>query len=382
MKRKDLLIPVAMLALGAGIGFWMRPLQVDRSTPRAETGDRLEATGARERPVQTQPAITAHGRDPDASVGKPHRPSAVADAPPATAPASAGLPPMDVPVAEIYPALHERALHGDAVAACRLAFELQRCDRLRPDIDAEMVNRIDPGETRDPRALAYMERQLAAMADRQVAAKDCAGLSDAQRREGFDRLRQAALAGHLPSLLAYAADGGVPANQMLQRLDQLRHYRDEAIPLLERAMAQGSAAAAMQLSMAHMPSLGFAPLSGLSPGEPDLVAGASLMLYGMQLMRMHPTERSGDLPTPEELLQVLRMQFGASDADIVEAQRRSEARLAEFRGPIDARWYADEMAPTPFAAPSDDSPKPRAINDACAQGPWIDLGGLATGGVR
>jgi hypothetical protein len=382
MKRKDLLIPVAMLALGAGIGFWTRPLQVDRSTPRADTGDRNEATGAHEHPLQASPATMARRLDPDMSAGKERRPAAIAGAPPATAPASAGLPPTGLPVAEIYPALHERALHGDAVAACRLAFELQRCDRLRPDVDAEMATRIDPGKIQDPQTLAYMERQLAEMADRQAAARDCAGLSDAQRREGFDRLRQAALAGHLPSLLAYAADGGVPSNQTLQRLDQLRHYRNEAMPLLERAMAQGSAAAAMQLSMAYMPSLGFSPLSGLSPGEPDRVVGASLMLYGMQLMRMHPTDQPKDLPTPEELRQVLSMQLGVTDAEMTEAQRQSEVRLAAHRGPVDTRWYANEMTPTPFAAPSDDAPKPRAINDACAQGPWIDLGGVATGGVR
>ena len=93
------------------------------------------------------------------------------------------------------------------------------------------------------------------------------------------------------------------------------------MPLLERAMAQGSAAAAMQLSMAYMPSLGFSPLSGLSPGEPDRVVGASLMLYGMQLMRMHPTDQPKDLPTPEELRQVLSMQLGVTDAEMTEAQR-------------------------------------------------------------
>lgn len=85
MKKRDLLIPIAMLALGAA------------------------------------PAVTPMARaSPVLTVSQP------------VATAIAPLPPMDSPVVETVLALRERARSGDAVAACRLAADLMLCDWLQP----------------------------------------------------------------------------------------------------------------------------------------------------------------------------------------------------------------------------------------------------------
>ena len=58
---------------------------------------------------------------------KPRRPAVAA---PSAGAKTTPLPPLGTPLTAIYRDLQDRVAHGDAAAACRLAFELDRCAKL------------------------------------------------------------------------------------------------------------------------------------------------------------------------------------------------------------------------------------------------------------
>lgn len=262
MKKKDLLIPVVMLAFGAGIGFWTRDRQQATALPTApdaigtSIGD-TAATGGTER------TAASTGNSVASREASPPRGDRTASAAPESAPLP--LPPLDAKIADIYDTLKDRAHRGDGKAACRLAIELQQCserDFMLQGADRAtrmMANR--PTEARadaqrqqwESRMLDYAQRQV----DYAIALDDrCKGLSETQTAEHVDWWRTAALSGHVPSMVHYAKGDGFRLRATLDNLDRLSVYKDEAERLMRAAAAAGSAEALQQLQQSYADARG------------------------------------------------------------------------------------------------------------------------------
>ena len=263
MKRKDLLIPLAMLALGAGIGFWTR----ERSQPMSEAlASATDETGAVDAdkamrgtavPQQAKsaaaPVTVAAQRDPTFAETKAQ----------AARELEAPLPPLDAKVADVYQQLQARALRGDGRAACRLAVELQQCaDRdvmlEGADSAAQLLN--EKGPPKDGQAKNSEQRRLQ-MAQHQIdyafeLDERCKGVDDTQMAELSALWRRAALTGHVPSMLYYARGDGFRMRETLGNLEQLAQYKRDAERLLRAAAAAGSVQAAQQLMSAYMSERG------------------------------------------------------------------------------------------------------------------------------
>ena len=260
MKKQDLLIPLAMLALGAGIGFWTR----DRQAVPAGTEEIPSVLGAAEAPSTERPHDTsARGEPGDAASPAPAAAKAVgfelgAQVTPGFA--AAPLPPLDAKVVDIYDTLKERARLGDGKAACRLAIELQQCSERDfmlqgADRATRMMANRPAAATPDSQRQAWESRMLDA-AQRQVdyaMALDarCQGLSETQVAEHVDWWRSAALSGHVPSMVHYAKGDGFRLRATLDNLERLAVYKGEAERLMRAAAAAGSAEALQQLLLAY-----------------------------------------------------------------------------------------------------------------------------------
>jgi len=326
MKKKDLLIPVAMLALGAGIGFWTR----DRQAPAAssEAGGEI-ATTAAGAAVPADRAAPAAGAS--MSPGQPVGFEMITQVAPGFA--AAPLPPLDAKIADIHDALKERAQHGDGKAACRLAIELQQCvwrEAILQDLDQatrRMQNR-PPSASNDPRQVEWESRMLD-LAQRQAdyaAALDarCEGLSDAQVAGHVDWWRTAALSGHLPSLLHYARGDAFRLNATLDNLERLGSYKRDAERLMRVAAAAGSPEALQQLLLAYAPER--SPRSTLLQQaiQPDAAEAQAILRLmqerGIALPRSEMGRRGEATAPPPSLSQL--------DAD---EQARADQRLADLR---------------------------------------------------
>lgn len=328
MKKKDLLIPVAMLALGAGIGFWTR----DRQAPAANVDARGDlATDAThgEAPVANATADAPAGSP--ASAVKPTGFEMIAQVAPGFA--AEPLPPLDAKIADIYDTLKARAERGDGKAACRLAIELQQCvwrEAIIQDLDRatrRMENRPPSGNT-DPRQAEWESRMLD-MAQRQVdyaAALDarCKGLSDAQVAGHVDWWRTAALSGHVPSLVHYAKGDAFRLNATLDNLERLGTYKNDAERLMRAAAAAGSPEALQQLLIAYAPERsprGTLLQQAIAPDPAEAQAILRLMQErGIALPRSEMSRRGEAMEPPASLTQLNAVE-----------QARADQRLAELR---------------------------------------------------
>jgi len=360
MKKQDWLIPVAMLALGAGIGFLAdhRPKATAGSEPVART----DGTTPTAQPVAIS-AVAAPRANPRSS------PTDMAMASPRqriAASTSAALPADDAMVVDSIAALRDRALAGDAVAACRLAVDLMLCDWWQPTPDAAVVDRIDPAKAKSTEDLHGMEWQLKRLAAGQQRARRCAGVTDAQMRESGRWLRAAARAGHVPSMHAYASTTGVPNNKFLSRLDELAIFRDEAAPMIEAAARGGSVAAVMTLGMTldqswAEPFLGEAFATRQNPVE----ALSYRLLFAMALEPSEP-EKSQSV---EQLLGERRegaLKAGKlTPAQIADAEQLARERFGDWFGGRRAPIQTMDMMPFGF-----ETDRKRPTNTVCTEGPW------------
>lgn len=176
------------------------------------------------------------------------------------APRSVPLPPPDTPLVEVARALEAAAAAGDAVAGCRLAMELRRCERHAQD------RAVWIGLARDPA---------------------CEGFAPGDGMQAWKLLLEAARAGHVPSMVRFTSPGVIRDEKGRGEwdLEALGHYRLHVREFLERAAQAGDATAAERLGFAHLkpgpgdrpipydPALGLAYLRALSArvGEHDRV---------------------------------------------------------------------------------------------------------------
>jgi hypothetical protein len=361
MKKKDLLIPLAMLALGAGIGFWTR----DRQQP--QSGDAAATVPG----VVTRAAEKAEGAGPASATPTSTSPTGTATplarAPANGAAANMALPPIDAPVVDTIAALRARALAGDAVAACRLAADLMLCDWWQPSLDPNTVDRMDPDKAKSSADLSALEWQLNIMSAGELRKRRCAGVTDADLRESGRWLRAAARAGHVPSMRTYAETGGVPFEKMLSRLDELAIYREEAATMIESAARGGSVSAVLTLAIAYDSDDSPRPMLGevLAARRDPIEAFSYRLLYALAA----ESKDDSKVQSPEQRVAHYRddaLKRGKlSQAQIDAAEQRARERFdAWFQGrrsPVNSM----DMMPMTWNAEA-----ARPINEVCTDGPW------------
>jgi hypothetical protein len=169
--------------------------------------------------------------------------------------------------AELVAMLERRARAGDAPAACRLALELNECRFVlrRPQRDlASIEQQIAQSEGSDARQLEQLEQRLAWEQQRIQRRRECAALSEEQLAAGPSLLLQAALQGHVPSMVGFARGDGIGGQDMVADPALFALYRQHAFPLWQRALQAGSADA-VQVWLEALSSGGFHFLAGALP---------------------------------------------------------------------------------------------------------------------
>lgn len=181
------------------------------------------------------------------------------------------LPPTDLPLSAVIDDLKRRANRGEANAACRLATEWTECLGLQKQLQRNetiLQNRerialrllpegnsgnsqrknisVDAIERGVDYAVAEVERSKSALVH-------CEGVPSPQPEEVTRYWRQAALAGHLPSMRNYAVGNAFRRDEILNNLPALMIYRQEAEKIARQAADQGDLRAAIALAGAYSP---------------------------------------------------------------------------------------------------------------------------------
>ena len=161
------------------------------------------------------------------------------------------LPPADTPVIELLDTLRERARRGDASAACRLASELQRCQRARFMATHQVRMEESAAQVDNPRRREAMIQHLARLQGEHDRAKAvCADLQDSHYAEAFPLQLQAAQS--RPQLRVWAASNpALDAQNFVNELEAWAEYRRVALPWLQQAADDGDLAALIVLARIH-----------------------------------------------------------------------------------------------------------------------------------
>lgn len=200
------------------------------------------------------------------------------------------LPPADLPLRASFALLKSRADEGDAPAACRLAAELQNCQRVM---------------------FATSQGQSSAGIDDLF--RHCQGMSSEELGLEYAYLRQAALAGNLAAMEVYISGARLRVD-LRRNADYLEVYSSEAARLAEVALMHGSVDALSSITFTASPT------------------GGETML-GAALGWPYDEARWRDLSA----LQGLAFDFGDPSLSTLEARRK---RLANYHKGEDHRVYA------------------------------------------
>jgi TPR repeat protein len=200
----------------------------------------------------TAPAPASAAEAPASSVRAwPENSPARAAAPRA---AATPLPPLNTPLAATLVDLKAQARQGHAPAACRLAFELERCHNARRQQRSVVSYRnlaeqpgIGPELTK--RYAAVAEREQARLSEVQ---KLCEGVPPEESAEAWRYLLQAARAGHGPSMARFGSRRTLVDEDPMRILDGLLAFRNEGPAFLQRAAEMGYAEAYEQLAFGYI----------------------------------------------------------------------------------------------------------------------------------
>ncbi len=191
------------------------------------------------------------------TLGTWHAAESQAKAQPARAATSLPTPPpIGTLLADTYPLLKQRADAGDWRAACRLSFEVDRCNRrsgfeLAAKYADASVARTDPKDAGFARIVAMANN---ARSDADFANRICAGFVERDADDAWRYALQAALDGAPSIKVRYAAtwnaalDQGNPA----ATADGWVAYRQNAPALLQQAIDAGSPEAFQLASVMHL----------------------------------------------------------------------------------------------------------------------------------
>lgn len=206
----------------------------------------LLETGGEPRSRNVEPSARRdEGRPASADVARPatgsiSTPAAIART---LVPGAAGsLPSADTPVKEFLVELKGQAAKGNWAAACRLAFELERCYNIRglQQQAARATFRLEQGGFSGDALRAAEDEAKRAQERYHIGAANCEGVPAEDRADAWRYLLRSARAGHGPSMMRYAAGAGIPAGRpTLEVIDGWIAYRDESQGFLDRAIEMG-----------------------------------------------------------------------------------------------------------------------------------------------
>lgn len=312
MRSRGLLIAAAALLAG-GVGFFVGRGGLPAASDRAPDAPADIAPGA----DATAPAQATRQIAPGDRVDN-----------------SASLPQPGTPLSQIHDMLVRRAAAGESRAACRLAAEHERCEMARVQLRAlgvrteqldDMLTRgsgpqAEEARRRMQQRRAHSEEEL--RSTRAVVAQcDAVPPLSPERRARY--WRQAALAGHVPSMRHYAIGNAFRWHDLMDALPALQTYRREAEAVARRAALQGDAASMYALAMAYADSDGghWRPFlaQAVTPDFTQALAWFSVLARHPDINGLppdHPTRRSVSR-------HLATLQAAASAAETAEAARLS-----------------------------------------------------------
>ena len=205
---------------------------------------------------------------------------------PGSAPSPSGAEPvnaLDLPrtqaLAEVFDSLAIAADAGDVDAACRLAWDLDLCDRQDEYAEAQefwidAASRHQPESDEERRAAAHAA-SLGAQLRRSKYV--CRGLAPDQLAQAGGRMYRAGVAGHPLSMTRFALDPGFGETIELQEIDLALLFRQNAVPLLEMAADSGDVRALVVLASAYHEGEMETPYGSLGVGrDPAAALGVAL----------------------------------------------------------------------------------------------------------
>lgn len=246
----------------------------------------------------TRPASDPAGADESRATDGQTPPSTPRSAAPGAFPLNRPLPDPQRPLREVLPDLRARADAGEPNAACRLAAEMEYCDRLATQLSnmSEAMRpanaQLPPGSQMAPELQAVMRQSQQAMSAgaehllRESAHCEGVALVDASRRVRY--WRSAALGGNVMAMRHYAVGNAFRMNETLENLDDLRVYRREAETFAQRAVAAGDLPTVMALAAARSPNRPFRRYLLAQAVTPDRSQALALYLYAQTLMGDDP----------------------------------------------------------------------------------------------
>lgn len=252
------------------------------------------------------------------------------------------MPAINAPLQQVYPALRAEAAAGNPRAACRLAFELQRCAFLPKQREAAAHNeeQVSPRlRTTEPGRRALLEESRErSRRELEVADAVCAGFVAPQGElQPWEYLLAAAQAGHEPSAVRYVSGGniGLDLEHPLRSFDAWAAYRREAPAIAERSIAAGSPEAYLWVAFS---SLGGWYGMELAPRDPVRAAALYMALRDRAAPRY--------LPELNRNITALMDREKLNSADLLNAKALATQLARQLKAPPEGVDLSQGMFPS------------------------------------
>ena len=222
---------------------------------------------------------------------------------------------------EVTALLRKRIEAGDPQAACQLAREVEFCadaetTSQRMGMAAERIKAIEA------EGAVVLNDVVQTMADlAKVRSEYCMGMPPVTPAETVNLWRQAALRGHLPSMLRYGTGRAFRHDRLLDTLDELKVYRRDGVEMTRRVAQSGNAEASLVLARAYAPRLTGPDLTPLlrQAVTPDAAQSLAYYLLAQHVLPTATSSRTTPLALQAE---VRSLQLVMTPDELREGERR------------------------------------------------------------
>jgi hypothetical protein len=234
---------------------------------------------------------------------------------PTVAAAHPPLPLQNVPIAPYFEELKRRADAGEPAAACRLSFEVARCE-MRPALRhmASSLGKLHKDDNRSEQVRASLERQLTEIQD-QISSVEatCKDVPDLNAEDLWRYALVAAQSGNVRAMVHFASfPPGLSSDNMLGQMEGWMAWRANVADFVTGAVEAGDPSAVELAAHMHLvPRLGYQVL----PLDP--VRGLA-HYYALQ-QYANPGYRR----MLQQNIEYISQRFNLTPAQLAEAQARS-----------------------------------------------------------
>jgi hypothetical protein len=238
---------------------------------------------------------------------------------------------------DIQNALKVRADKGDISAACQFAREAEFCSGVQWQVrDLELAMAKTAGKnTGDSAGKSYLATVSELAREK---AKYCENARLPTSSERMKYWYQAAVGGHLPSMVYYASGRAFRQGEILDNLDNLRIYKANALPMMNKAVQAGSVQAAISLAKGYSSLPTYRARSGmigeLIPQKDDRKALAYFLLAKHMLQGESKPDATSSLLEADTA--VGRLTEFLDPASIADAERDFQTMASAWNGSADA----------------------------------------------